>query len=51
MNPKVFRKAAQIMAEMPVARRMKVSNAWVIRDAVEKYVAEEEPLLRTRATA
>ena len=34
-----------------LARRMKVSNAWVIRDAVEKYVAEEEPLFRARATA
>ncbi len=34
-----------------LARIKKVSNAWVIRDAVGKYVAEEEPLLRARLTA
>jgi hypothetical protein len=28
-----------------LARVKKVSNAWVIRDAVGRYVAEESPLL------
>jgi hypothetical protein len=28
-----------------LARRKKVSIAWVVRDAVEKYVADEWPLL------
>lgn len=34
-----------------LARRMKVSNAWVIRDAVEKYVADEEPLFSRYGSA
>lgn len=29
-----------------IAGKNKVSIAWVIRDAVEKYVAEEAPLFR-----
>jgi predicted transcriptional regulator len=28
-----------------LARRKKVSIAWVVRDAVEKYVADQWPLL------
>jgi predicted transcriptional regulator len=32
-----------------LAKQKKVSVAWVVRDAVEKYVAEQWPLLeRTR---
>lgn len=27
-----------------IAREKKVSLAWVVRDAVERYVAEQEPL-------
>ena len=27
-----------------IAREKKVSLAWVVRDAVERYVAEKEPL-------
>jgi metal-responsive CopG/Arc/MetJ family transcriptional regulator len=29
-----------------IARRKKVSLAWVVRDAAEKYVAEQWPLFR-----
>ena len=29
-----------------VAKRKKVSIAWVVRDAAEKYVADEMPLFR-----
>jgi hypothetical protein len=29
-----------------IARRKKVSLAWVVRDATEKYVAEQWPLFR-----
>ena len=32
-----------------IAERQKVSVAWVIRDAAEKYVAERWPLLGQRA--
>jgi len=28
-----------------IARNKKVSVAWVVRDAAEKYVAEQRPLL------
>jgi metal-responsive CopG/Arc/MetJ family transcriptional regulator len=27
-----------------IARRKKVSLAWVVRDAAEKYLADEQPL-------
>jgi metal-responsive CopG/Arc/MetJ family transcriptional regulator len=30
------------------ANRLKVSLAWVIRDAVDKYVADETPLFTSR---
>ena len=30
---------------LEIARRRKVSAAWVIRDAVERYLADEWPLL------
>jgi predicted transcriptional regulator len=29
-----------------IAKQKKVSTAWVIRDAVDKYVAEQWPLLQ-----
>jgi metal-responsive CopG/Arc/MetJ family transcriptional regulator len=29
-----------------IARRKKVSLAWVVRDAAEKYVAEQWPLFK-----
>jgi hypothetical protein len=31
-----------------IAREKKVSVAWVIRDAAERYIAEQWPLLRGR---
>ena len=31
-----------------LARRKKVSLAWIVRDATEKYVAEEWPLFTLR---
>jgi predicted DNA-binding ribbon-helix-helix protein len=34
----------QTLSEL--ARQKKVSTAWVIRDAAEKYVADQWPLLR-----
>lgn len=33
-----------------IAQRQKVSVAWVIRDAVEKYVADRWPLLEPKAS-
>jgi hypothetical protein len=30
-----------------LARQKKVSTAWVLRDAAEKYIAEQWPLLAT----
>lgn len=38
--PELYRMLAEI------AKRKKVSVAWVVRDAAEKYVAEETPLFR-----
>jgi len=29
-----------------IAKQKKVSVAWVVRDAAEKYVADQRPLLR-----
>ena len=31
-----------------IAKQKKVSLAWVVRDAAEKYVADQRPLLRER---
>lgn len=31
-----------------LARQKKVSTAWVLRDAAEKYIAEQWPLLAAR---
>ncbi|WP_313237644.1 ribbon-helix-helix domain-containing protein [Delftia acidovorans] len=31
-----------------IAKQKKVSVAWVIRDAAEKYIADEWPLLRNQ---
>jgi metal-responsive CopG/Arc/MetJ family transcriptional regulator len=31
-----------------IARQKKVSLAWVMRDAAEKYVAEQSPVLKGR---
>jgi len=31
-----------------IAERKRVSVAWVVRDAVEKYLAAEAPLFRSR---
>jgi len=33
-----------------IARQKKVSVAWVVRDAAEKYVAQEWPLFATDQT-
>ena len=34
-----------------IARRKKVSLSWVVRDATEKYVADEWPLFRGQKEA
>ncbi len=31
-----------------IAKQKKVSAAWVIRDAIEKYISEQWPLLKKR---
>lgn len=31
-----------------IAKKKKVSVAWVVREAAEKYVADETPLFKTR---
>ncbi len=33
-----------------IAKQKKVSVAWVIRDAAEKYIAEQWPLFKGRGT-
>jgi metal-responsive CopG/Arc/MetJ family transcriptional regulator len=38
--PKLYRKLEEI------ARQQKVSLAWVVRDAAERYVADQSPLFR-----
>jgi metal-responsive CopG/Arc/MetJ family transcriptional regulator len=50
-------RAARVSASLPpelyqtlqdIAKQKKVSVAWVIRDAAEKYIAEQWPLLEGR---
>ena len=42
--PEIYRTVALI------AEQKKVSIAWVVRDAVEKYVADQWPLLKERTS-
>lgn len=49
-KPRPTRTSATIPPEVydtlqEIAKRRKVSLAWVIRDAAEKYIAEQWPLL------
>jgi predicted transcriptional regulator len=41
-SPEIYRTLEQI------AKQKKVSVAWVVRDATEKYVADQWPLLEQR---
>ena len=43
-SPDIYRTLAQI------AKQKKVSVAWVVRDAAEKYVADQWPLFKREAT-
>lgn len=53
-RPPATRTSASLPPELystlqDIARQKKVSVAWVIRDAVEKYIAEQWPLLEKGA--
>jgi predicted transcriptional regulator len=50
IRPKTVRSSVSLPSELhetlaQIAKGKKVSVAWVIRDAAEKYVAEQWPLL------
>lgn len=52
-NPPATRASVSLPPELyitlqEIAKQKKVSVAWVIRDAAEKYVADQWPLLETR---
>lgn len=54
-KPPATRTSASLPPELystlqAIAKQKKVSVAWVIRDAVEKYIAEQWPLLEKGAT-
>ncbi|MGH8291686.1 MAG: CopG family transcriptional regulator [Steroidobacteraceae bacterium] len=51
-TPRVVRASVSLRRELyqtleALARQKKVSTAWILRDAAEKYVAEQWPLLET----
>lgn len=53
--PKVTRASASLPPDIyktlqDIAKQKKVSVAWVIRDAAEKYIAEQWPLFEGRST-
>ena len=52
-KPRTTRASASLPVELydtlqDIAREKKVSVAWVIRDAAERYVADQWPLLEKR---
>jgi predicted DNA-binding protein len=52
-KPRATRASASLPPELyqtlqEIAKQKKVSVAWVIRDAAEKYIAEQWPLLEGR---
>jgi metal-responsive CopG/Arc/MetJ family transcriptional regulator len=52
-NPRARRASVSLPPELyntlqDIAKQKKVSVAWVIRDAAEKYIADQWPLLETR---
>jgi len=52
-QPRATRASASLPPEIystlqDIAKQKKVSVAWVIRDAAEKYIAEQWPLLEDR---
>lgn len=52
-NPPAARASASLPPELystlqELAKRKKVSLAWIIRDAAEKYIADQWPLLEDR---
>jgi hypothetical protein len=52
-KPRATRASASLSPELystlqDIAKEKKVSVAWVIRDAAEKYVADQWPLLENR---
>jgi predicted DNA-binding ribbon-helix-helix protein len=53
--PKNVRASVTLRAELygileAIAQQKKVSTAWVLRDAAEKYVADQWPLLQRETT-
>ena len=54
-KPRAARASASLPPELystlrDIAKQKKVSVAWVIRDAAEKYIAEQWPLFSGRST-
>ena len=54
-KPRAARASASLPPEIyrtlrDIAKQKKVSVAWVIRDAAEKYIAEQWPLFESRQT-
>ncbi|ASK94864.1 ribbon-helix-helix domain-containing protein [Xanthomonas campestris pv. trichodesmae] len=52
-KPRAARASASLQPELyqtlqAIAKQKKVSVAWVIRDAAEKYIAAQWPLLETK---
>lgn len=52
-KPRATRASASLPPELystlrDIAKQKKVSVAWVIRDAAEKYIADQWPLLETK---
>lgn len=52
-RPRATRASASLSPELystlqDIAKLKRVSVAWVIRDAAERYIAEESPTLETR---
>ncbi len=56
LPPKVVRASVSLKRELyktleALAQQKKVSTAWVLREAAEKYVADQWPLLGQERTA
>lgn len=54
-KPRAMRASASLPPEIystlqDIAKHKKVSVAWVIRDAAEKYIAEQWPLIEGQST-